>query len=83
MHISKPLPALPSNLQFLDELLQKMCHKRPDERHSAISLLGALHRIKKSKAMTGEADEDEKEAEEIEKNSTGLSKTIANLIKRK
>jgi serine/threonine protein kinase len=79
MHTSKPLPDLPKHLSFLNELLQEMCHKRPEKRLSAISLLGKLHRINKMK----ELDPDYKQEEDVvKKKKTGIFSKLKRVIKK-
>jgi serine/threonine protein kinase len=79
MHISEPFPDLPEHLSFLNDLLQKMCHKRSEERLSAITLLEKLHRIKRMK----ELDPDYKEEEKVvKKKKMGIFSKLKSIIKR-
>jgi serine/threonine protein kinase len=79
MHISKPLPDLPGHLSFLNELLQEMCHKRPEERLDAIALLGKLHRVNKLKELDPNYKQEEKV---VKKKKIGIFSKLKKAIKK-
>ncbi len=84
MHVHTPFPHLPKEFAYLDEFLQTMCHKRPDKRYSAITLLEKLHQIKKA---TEEITHLKKRAQQQKKMKSVKKKnifsTFTSLIKRK
>ncbi len=81
MHLTKPFPHLPGHLAFLDDILQKLCHKNAEQRYSAVDLLQALHRLKKQ--MKAEEEKQNMPAEvkksKLKNMTSSLFKSIRSL----